>query len=128
MPGRCPSGYKLDFRWRKETYCWPKPKKPKKSPKWLQNAVGAEITIKKADLAWFKRRIQDARGLLKKGRILDASVFLDAVASLPAGFRPSVDEVKTGQLLALRMQTEMVEQRSWFKRHGIPEVIGSQAA
>lgn len=91
-----------------------------------QGRVRADPSLKKADLAWFKLKLQVARDQLKEGRILDAAVTLDAVSSLPATFHPSMYPEESEKLLEYRDSLQRGWMEDYFRTQGIPESVDTK--
>ena len=62
--------------------------------------------VTRADVTWFKRRMQDAEGYLKSGEVLEAFLTLNAAVSLPRGFRPSADPEASQREMEARVASE----------------------
>lgn len=76
---------------------------------------------RKADVSWFKRKINEARGLLWEGRVLDAACLLDGVSALAGSFKPSREPERAEELVrqqAERNRRFVVER---FKANGLAQ-------
>lgn len=85
--------------------------------------AGMDPEVKRADIAWFKNKMNDVRILLKAGRFLEAATLLDAAASLSQSFRPSAHSEEAERLIKIRMEAEGVWWARHFEAHGFPKTL-----
>lgn len=79
--------------------------------------------VKRADIAWFKRKMHQSRMLIRDGKILEAAVLLDAAASLAGDFRPSAAPEEAEKLIEARIAQEEVWWSKHFQTKGFPKVL-----
>lgn len=90
--------------------------------------LAADPAVKRADVSWYKGKLNDARQLLKQGQLFEAACLLDAVASLPASFYPSQDPKKAEAMVKERMERERPFLTKFFEDKGMAQSIAPRLA
>lgn len=103
--------------------------KPKKAKQPASRAGMAEtivqlqelVRLRGEDVAWFKRRILDAAGLLKSGLAAEAYVLLDQATRLRKTDHPGVVN------LSASFPEDLQRRANYLAAHGVPEAWWDQA-
>lgn len=93
----------------------------------LENAtrikLGMDPVVRKADVMWFKRKVNDVCQLMKEGKFMEAMSLVSGVASLHTSFHPSLDPEATDSMLASRVIAEREWLVRFFEEKGYPLVL-----